>query len=138
ELRAGPENFREIAAGLRFLAGDGRATWAMPPGGAAPAGAEAGPVGIAAISYAVGPALLATLEPDLAGRIGFLLGVGGYHDITASLTYITTGWYRDGDGAWREGAPNAYGKWAFVMANAGRVTDPADRTSLDAMARRRL
>lgn len=137
ELRAGPENIREIAAGLRFLAGDGRAIWAVPPG-AEPAEATAGPVGIAAISYAVGPALLATLEPDLAGRIGFLLGVGGYHDIAASLTYITTGWYRDADGAWQEGAPNAYGKWAFVMANAGRVTDPADRTSLEAMARRRL
>ncbi len=137
ELRAGPENIREIAAGLRFLARDGRATWAMPPG-AEPAEATVGPVGIAAISYAVGPALLATLEPDLAGRIGFLLGVGGYHDIAASLTYITTGWYRDADGAWQEGAPNAYGKWAFVMANAGRVTDPADRTSLEAMARRRL
>ena len=138
ELRAGPENIREIAAGLRFLAEDGRGMWAIAPDNAEPAETTARPIGIAAISYAVGPALLATLEPGLAGRIRFLVGVGGYHDITASLTYITTGWYRDADGAWHEGAPNAYGKWAFVMANAARVTDPADRTSLEAMARRRL
>jgi fermentation-respiration switch protein FrsA (DUF1100 family) len=131
ELRAGPENIAEIADALRFLGGGGRGMWTTSE-------AEARPIGVAAISYAVGPALLATLEPDLAGRVGFLLGVGGYHDITASLTYITTAWYRDADGAWRRGAPNAYGKWAFVMANAARVDDPADRTSLAAMARRRL
>lgn len=137
-LRAGPENIREIAAGLRFLAEDGLGRWATPADGPQPADATARPIGIAAISYAVGPALLATLEPGLAGRIGFLVGVGGYHDITASLTYITTGWHRDAGGAWRQGTPNAYGKWAFVRANAGRVASPADRTSLEAMARRRL
>jgi hypothetical protein len=138
ELRAGPENIAEIAAALRFLGGSGQGTWTMPMTPQAIEDAKARPIGVAAISYAVGPALLATLEPDLAGRVGFLVGVGGYHDITASLTYITSGWYRDADGAWRQGAPNAYGKWAFVMANAARVEDPADRTSLDAMARRRL
>jgi hypothetical protein len=138
ELRAGPENIAEIADALRFLGGSGRSNWTMPTTPEAIQEAEARPIGVAAISYAVGPALLATLEPDLAGRVGFLVGVGGYHDITASLTYITSGWYRDADGAWRQGAPNAYGKWAFVMANAARVEDPADRTSLDAMARRRL
>ena len=138
ELRAGPENIGEIAAALRFLGGRGRGTWTTPMTPQAIEDAKARPIGVAAISYAVGPALLATLEPDLAGRVGFLVGVGGYHDITASLTYITSGWYRDADGAWRQGTPNAYGKWAFVMANAARVEDPADRTSLDAMARRRL
>ncbi len=139
KLRAGPENIGEIANSLRFLAGGGQrlcTTWRNR--GAVETDAAPCPIGVAAISYAVGPALLATLEPDLVGKVGFLVGVGGYHDIAASLTYITTGWYRDADGGWRRGTPNAYGKWAFVLANAARVADPADRTSLDAMARRRL
>jgi hypothetical protein len=138
ELRAGSENVSEIAAGLRFLAEDGRSMWAIPLGDTDLVEMEARPVGVAAVSYAVGPALLATLEPGLAGRVGFLVGIGGYHDVTASLTYITTGWYRDAGGIWRQGTPNAYGKWAFVMANAARVDNPADRTSLAAIARRRL
>jgi fermentation-respiration switch protein FrsA (DUF1100 family) len=90
------------------------------------------------VSYAVGPALLATLDPDLAGRVDFLVGIGGYHDMAASLTFAITGWSRDPAGEWRQGTPNAYGKWVFVMANSARVENPFDRTSLAAMARRRL
>lgn len=128
-LRAGPENVDDIAAGLRFLAGPGRADWG---------GAPDRPVGVAAVSYAVGPAVLATLEPGLAGEVDFLVAVGGYHDLTATVTFFTTGWHRDASGAWRHRAPNAYGKWAFVQANAARLSDPGDRSSLSAMARRRL
>lgn len=135
ELRAGPENVREIAAALAFLAGEGRALWRRPED---PDDMSKAPVGVAAVSYAVGPALLATLEPEVAGRTAFLIGIGGYHDITAALTFATTGWHRDATGNWREGRPNIYGKWAFVLANVARVTDPRDRTSLEAMARRRL
>ena len=138
ELRAGPENIEEIAAALRFLDGSGRGGWTMPTTSEEIEDAKVRPIGVAAVSYAVGPALLATLEPDLAGRVDFLVGIGGYHDMAASLTFATTGWSRDEAGAWRQGTPNAYGKWAFVMANAARVDDPHDRTSLDAMARRRL
>lgn len=128
-LRAGPENVHDIAEALRFLSGAGRALWSD---------AVARPVGVAAASYAVGPAILATLEPDLAGRVQFLIGIGGYHDMTAAVTFFTTGWHRDTAGTWQHGAPNAYGKWAFVLANAERVADPRDRSSLVAMARRRL
>ncbi len=134
ELRAGPDNVGDIADALRYLGGDGRARWAP----AASDDTAAAPVGVAAISYAVGPALLATLEPGMEGRVQFLVGIGGYYDMTASVAFFTTGWYRDQDGAWRHRAPNAYGKWAFVMANAARIEDAGDRTSLGARARRRL
>lgn len=128
-LRAGPENVDDIAAGLRFLAGPGRPDWSDAPGR---------PVGVAAVSYAVGPAVLATLEPGLAGEVDFLVAVGGYYDLAATVTFFTTGWHRDADGVWRHRPPNAYGKWAFVQANAARLSDPGDRSSLSAMARRRL
>ena len=34
-------------------------------------------LGIAAISYGVGPAIIAALEPDLAGKVDFIVGIGG-------------------------------------------------------------
>ncbi len=98
-----------------------------------------GRLGIAAISYAVGPALIAALEPDVSERVRFVVAIGGYHDIEAVVTFFTTGYYRERPGApWRYREPNAYGKWVFVASNAGRVRDAADRATLDAIARRKL
>src|SRR5688572_33246771 len=59
-------------------------------------------VGIAAVSYAVGPAVLATLEPDARRHAGFVLGVGGFYDLEQAITFLTTGCYREkGVDAWR-------------------------------------
>jgi pimeloyl-ACP methyl ester carboxylesterase len=96
-------------------------------------------VGIAAISYAVGPAVIAALEPDIAPRVNVVAAIGGYYDTRAVVTFFTTGFFRAAPGAaWQHRVPNAYGKWVFVLANAERIEDPRDRTSLDAMARRKL
>jgi hypothetical protein len=111
--RVSGENVRQIADALAYL------------------------VGIAAISYAVGPALLATLEPELQGRVDFMVAIGGYYDVEAVVTYFTTGFYRD-DGAWTKGTPNDYGKWLFVSANADAIMDMRDRITLRAMAGRRM
>jgi pimeloyl-ACP methyl ester carboxylesterase len=96
------------------------------------------PVGLLAISYAVGPALLAASETPAACRVGYVVTIGGYYDIEPTIAYVTTGWYRLPDGAWRYRRPNAWGKWVFLRSNAGRVSSPADRTLLRAIARRRL
>ena len=96
-------------------------------------------VSIAAVSYAAGPALIAAFEPDLAGRVDAAVVIGGYYDTRSVVTFFTTGYYRDTPGTpWRHRVPNAYGKWVFVLANAERIGDPRDRTSLTAMARRKL
>lgn len=100
---------------------------------------DGGRVGIAAVSYAVGPAVLAALEPDIAARVSAVTAIGGYYDTRTVVTFFTTGYFRERrDDAWQRRVPNAYGKWVFVLANAERIADPRDRTSLTAMARRKL
>jgi pimeloyl-ACP methyl ester carboxylesterase len=96
-------------------------------------------VAIAAVSYAAGPAVLAALEPDIASRISAVAAIGGYYDTRTVVTFFTTGYFREGpDAPWQHRTPNAYGKWVFVLANAERIANPRDRTSLTAMARRKL
>ena len=125
-LTIGPGDSGRIADALRHLGG--RAEVPKP-----------GALGLVAISYAAGPAILAALAPYLRERVRFVLVVGGYYDMTAAVTFFTTGRYRDGpDVPWRHRTPNAYGKWVFLRANAGRLENDRDRWLLDAMARRKL
>jgi pimeloyl-ACP methyl ester carboxylesterase len=101
----------EIAAAVRHLA-DRSGT----------AGEAA--VGIVAISYAAGPAMIAALTPPAGDLVRF---------------FFTTGRYRESpDIPWRYRRPNAYGKWVFLRSNAPRLDQPRDRVLLDAMATRKL
>ncbi len=96
-------------------------------------------IGVAGISYAAGPGLLAALSDEARASIDFVFSVGGYYDLKAAITFFTTGRYRENpDRPWRYRVPNAYGKWAFARNNADRVTDPQDRILLHAMAERKL
>jgi pimeloyl-ACP methyl ester carboxylesterase len=97
------------------------------------------PLGMAAISFAVGPAIIALDEPPEAGGVDFFLGIGGYYDLEALITYVTTGFYReDGEADWRYQPPKRYGKWVFVLTNAGRIDELDDRATLLEMASRKL
>lgn len=97
------------------------------------------PIAVAAVSYGVGPAILAVLEPDLAPRVDMIIGIGGYYDARAVAAFFTTGEFRDGPGAPAMHAPpNAFGKWVFVLANADRLESPRDRDVLRQIALRRL
>jgi pimeloyl-ACP methyl ester carboxylesterase len=125
-LTIGPGDTGRIADALRHLGERGE----VPKPDA---------LGLVAVSYAAGPAILATLAPDLRGRVGFVLAVGGYYDMEAVVTFFTTGYFREGpDAPWRHKVPNAYGKWVFLRANAGRLESARDRWLLAAMARRKL
>lgn len=95
------------------------------------------PVGVVAISYAAGPALLAATVPRARDRVGYVVSVGGYHDITEVVRFFTTGAYRVSN-QWRRAEPNAYGKWVFVKSNAERLQDPADQARLSAIADAKL
>jgi fermentation-respiration switch protein FrsA (DUF1100 family) len=124
--KVSPEDARAIAAAIAWLAGC-----------AEPEGVPS--VGVMAISYAVGPAILAALRPDAGPRVRFLVAIGGYYDLEAVVTFFTTGYFRTGpDEPWQRGEPNAYGKWVFIAANAERLDDPGDRAAIAAMAERKL
>lgn len=126
-LRVDPEDARSIADAAIALTGMGAA------------GARSSPVGLAAVSYAVGPALIAALEPDAAQHIGFLVAIGGYYDMTAVVTYLTTDRYRaEQGGDWLPGRPHALAKWRFVAVNAERLGSPADRIAFAEIADRRI
>ena len=93
--------------------------------------------GIGAFSYAVGPAMLAALDPVIRDDVDFILGVGGYYDLEEVITFFTTGYFRQ-QGEWRYLSPNSYGKWVFVLSNAWLLSKPSDQAALQAIARRKL
>jgi hypothetical protein len=121
QLRVKPDDARVIADGFEYLAGHKDL-------------APQGRVGMGAFSYALGPTVIAALEPEVKDRVRFILGVGGYHDIVRTITYFTTGYYRQGDGPWQYLQPNWYGKWVFVHSNVDRFADAGDRETLTEMA----
>jgi hypothetical protein len=97
------------------------------------------PLGVAAISYAVAPAIIAAIEDDLAPRIAFVVGIGGYRDAEAVIRFVTTGAFRPrGDSREFRVEPGHYGRWAFVMANAGRLDSPSDARLLEEIAHLRF
>ncbi len=98
---------------------------------------QGGRAGIAALSYAVGPAVLAALDPVIRERVNFVLGIGGYHDLQAVVTFFTTGYFQK-EGKWYYLEPNPYGKWVFVLSNVHRLSDARDRLALLTIARRKL
>jgi pimeloyl-ACP methyl ester carboxylesterase len=124
QLEPSPDNAQEIGDAFAFLRdkkGLVSGSW----------------LGISAFSIAVGPAVLAALDPAISEQVKFLLLVGGYHDLVRTLTYLTTGDYEvDGQQQYRD--PNAYGKWVYAMHNISRLQDPSDREALSAMVRRKL
>lgn len=128
QLKLSPDDGRAIADAFRYA--HGRADLA-----------PAGRIGLGAFSYALGPTILGALEPDVKPDVRFILGVGGYHDLTKVITYFTTGAFRPQAGApWRFNTPNTYGKWAFVYSNVDRFTaaGATDKAALTEMANRRI
>jgi hypothetical protein len=122
----GPEDVQPIGAAIRYL------------GGCVAPAKRAGSIGVAAISYAAGPALVAALAPANRDLVGYLTAIGGYYDVEAVVTFFTTGYFREGPAApWRYREPNAYGKWVFVRANAVRLAG-SDRVVLGEIAARKL
>jgi len=123
-LRVGSGDIAETADAFAWLL----ARSDLAPGGRA---------GIFSFSYATGPAILAALEPRLAGRVRFMMAVGGYHNLKDVLIFFTTGDYLQG-GRWRHMEPNSYGKWVFVLSNVGRLSNPGDRRLFQEAAYRKL
>jgi hypothetical protein len=127
----GGSDFLQVSAADADAIADA-ARWLLASG-------EASQVGMAALSYAVGPTLQAALRPDLRERTGFVVAIGGYHSVLAGITYLTTGAFREGpDGPWRRTEVDRRAKWIFLQANTEWIDDPNDARLLEAIARARL
>jgi hypothetical protein len=97
------------------------------------------PLGVTAVSFALGPAILALFEPQAQGRTSFVLGIGGYYDMPALITFITTGSVRDAAGTgWTYQPPSEFGKYVFLITAATRLDSLDDRMILLDIASRRL
>jgi hypothetical protein len=97
------------------------------------------PLGVAAISYAAAPAIIAAIEDDLAPKIAFVVAVGGYRDAYTTIRFVTTGAFRPrGDSREFRVEANSYGRWAILRANASRLDDPRDARLLEEISALRL
>ncbi|HUX64972.1 hypothetical protein [Sulfuricella sp.] len=124
DLRIHPRDAREVADAFAYLV-------------SRPELAPEGRAGMAAFSYAVGPAVLAALEPDIRERVRFIVGVGGYHDLTRAARFVTTGWFEH-EGRWQAIAPDEYGQLVLVRSAMAYLASARDRALLEAMIERRL
>lgn len=111
QLHVRPADAREIADAFAYSAGR-------------PELAPEGRAGLFAFSYAVGPAVLAALEPDIRAQVRFLVALGGYHDLPRTMRYFTTGWYEH-EGRWHYLQPDDTGR--MVLASASLDYLPAGR-----------
>ena len=124
ELKVNPGNILEVRDAFAWLV-------------SRPDLAPSGRAGMAAFSYAAGPAILAALEAEIRERVKFIMAVGGYYDLEQVLTFFTTGHFSK-NGKWGYLKPNTYGKWVFVLHNADLLSDFEDPALLRAMARRKM
>jgi pimeloyl-ACP methyl ester carboxylesterase len=96
-------------------------------------------VGVVAISYAAGLAILATMESDARASVRFLVAIGGYYDTTALATFVTTGRFRQSPvDRWQARNPHPAAKWLFLASNIDLLDDASDRGILLAIAERRF
>ncbi len=87
--------------------------------------------GICAISFAVGPAVLAALRPGTRDGVSFIIGVGGYYDLAEVVTFSTTGRFRQpGAQRWERLSPSVYGQALLAMSNAPLLPEASDRRAL--------
>jgi len=128
QLKVQADDARQIGDAFRFLVSRSNL-------------APAGRAGIVATSYAVGPAIVAALEPAIAPRVRFVLGVGSYYNLEAVITFAITGYYRDRTEKapqWHHMERNEYSKWIFLLSNLDYISNLRDRELLRQIAERKL
>jgi len=119
QLRVRPADAREIADAFAYAVGR-------------PELAPEGRAGLFAFSYAVGPAVLAALEPDIRARVRFLVALGGYHDLPRTMRYFTTGWYEH-QGRLHYLQPDDTGRMVLAYASLDYLPAGRDGLLFDAM-----
>lgn len=121
QFRVGAANIEAVADAVAYLQ-----TLPQPPGGR---------LGLVAISYAGGPAVLAAAG-EASAAVNFVFCIGTYYDLTEAITFATTGWYRD-HGELRYRPPVGAGRWLLLFGHGERLIG-ADGELLREIAQRRL
>lgn len=124
DLRIDVRNVPEVAAAFQYL----RERPELPPGSQ---------VGIAAISYAAGPAVLAALDDSIREHVRFVLAIGGYYDLRAAIRFFTTGYFVD-ESVERQMQPHEYGQLVLAKTAAAHLRDAKDVAIIDAMVEMKL
>lgn len=120
DLSIGQDERRVIADTVRHASDDGA------------------PVALAAISFAVGPAMLAAMEDDTAEAVDIILAVGPYYDLVDVIRYASTGVDPDIDADDASMRPRPEGRWIILLAQRHRLDDAGDRQLLGEIGERRL
>lgn len=94
------------------------------------------PTGLIAFSLAVGPTLIAALQPEIRERVAFVVAVGGYYDLHRLISFYTTGRANGSEG--ESYTPPSDAKWVLARGMAASLASPNDRAALSAIARRNL
>lgn len=110
---------------------------------AQPGWCPGGRAGIGGMSFAMGPAVIAAVDPGLRDQVRYLFCVGGYFDLVEVMRFVTTGRFRErgapgGPGPWRHLAPDDYGRWVLASSLLDLVEDPGSHAALRAMIDRRI
>lgn len=94
--------------------------------------APQGRAGIIALSYAVGISALAAMDERIRDQVRFILGVGGYYDMTEAIIFLTTGYFKQ-DERWQHLEPDPYAARVFLESGKDSLGDPADRVVLESI-----
>ncbi|MHB0981785.1 MAG: alpha/beta hydrolase family protein [Thiobacillus sp.] len=123
QLRIRPSDAREIADAFAWIHRQPE----LAPGGNA---------GMFAFSYSVGPAVLAALQDDIREQVRFVVGLGGYHDLTRAMLFFTTGWFEHA-GAWHHIVPDDTGRMVLAYSSLDYLAPAPDRAVFDRMVAQR-
>ena len=93
--------------------------------------APQGRAGFGGFSYGASVVLMASLEPDIREKVHYVLGFGGYHDMTNMVTYFTTGYYHEEEtDALKYRRPHGYLKKVFTISNSALLQSKAEKRAL--------
>jgi len=123
-LQVHPEDAVPISAAFSYLVGHADL-------------APAGRAGITALSFAVGLSVLAALDEHIREQVRFILGVGGYYDMTETITFFTTGYFQK-DARWQHLEPDLYPARVFLDSALDALQDPADRDVFESIEKLKL
>jgi dienelactone hydrolase len=87
------------------------------------------PVGLLGFSFAGGLSLVAASEPELAGRVAYVVSVGGHHDLERVLRFLIRNKVETPTGA-RPMQAHDYGLVVLLYGSVDRFAPEADRGAL--------